>query len=299
MKTGSPVTAICVAALTVVGLTSLAAPALATPGPDTSVIYNSVVTSPSPGNLPSIGAEAYAFAEFGNEVTFDGTSRSLTNVTVEMSSWGCVTGHWYSRDCSTPPGATFNEPITLNVYSPSTDGVHPGSLITSVTQTFAIPYRPSASPQCTGNQAGEWWDPTLKACFHGLVTLITFHLSGTTVPDEIVYGISYNTSHYGPQPYGESTACYTSSGGCGYDSLNIALAQDPANLTVGSDPNPGTVWQNSPYGSSYCDGGAAGTGTFRLDSPPPTPSCWSLNYPSTAAPYYVPAVQFKAGMRNG
>ena len=296
MKTGSPFTAICVAALTVVGLTSLAAPAFATPGPDTSVIYNSVVTSPSPGNLPSVGAEAYAFEEFGNEVTFDGANRSLTNVTVEMSSWGCVTGYWYSGECATPAGATFNEPITLNLYNPSTDGVHPGSLITSVTQTFAIPYRPSASPHCTGPSAGEWWDPSLRACFHGLATLVTFHLSGTTVPDEIVYGISYNTSHYGYQPYGESAACYTSAGGCGYDSLNIALSLDPANVTVGSDPSPGTVWQNSPYGSQYCDGGAAGTGTFRLDSPG-TP-CWGVNSPATA-PYYVPAVQFKAGMRNG
>ena len=34
------------------------------------------------------------------------------------------------------------------------------------------------------------------------------------LPNTVVYGISYNTSHYGPHPLGESTACYTSSGGC-------------------------------------------------------------------------------------
>ncbi len=77
---------------------------------------------------------------------------------------------------------------------------------------------------------------------------ITFQLSGVTVPDEAVYGISYNTSHNGYQPFGQSTACYASSGGCGYDSLNIALSQDPTNVTVGSDPNPGTVWQYSDKG---------------------------------------------------
>jgi len=281
------------AAVSTLGLTTLASPALATPGPGTSVIYNSVVTSPSPGNLPSVGAEATAFDEFGNEVQFDGTNRNLTNVTVEMSSWGCLTGHWYNGDCSTPGGATFDEPITLNLYNPGTDGVHHGTLITSVTQTFSIPYRPSASPRCPG---GEWWDPSLKSCFNGLATDVTFHLSGTVVPDSIVYGISYNTSHYGPQPYGQSTACYTSPGGCGYDSLNIALSQDPTNLTVGTDPNPGTVWQNSPYGFEYCDSGTAGTSVFRLDSP--TNPCWWINASGTP-PYYIPAIQFKAGVRNG
>jgi len=287
MRIRQHVMAACAAGVTVLGSTALTSPAFATPGPGTSVIYNSVVTSPSPGNLPSVGAEAYAFNEFGNEVTFEGTNRSLTNVIVEMSSWGCVTGHWYSGDCSTPGGATFDEPITLTLYNPG-DGVHPGAPITSVTQTFTIPYRPSASPNCTGGNAGEWWDPSLKTCFHGLADDITFHLAGVTVPGEVVYGIAYNTSHYGYSPYGESTACYTSPGGCGYDSLNIALSQDPTNVTVGTDPHPGTVWQNSPYGSEYCDGGAAGTSVFRLDSP--TSACWGS---------YIPAVQFKAGARNG
>jgi hypothetical protein len=296
VKFYSRISAVGAAGITVLGLTALTSPALATPRPGTSVIYSSVLASPLPGNLPSVGAEAYAFNEFGNEVRFSGTNRVLTNVIVEMSSWGCVTGHWYSGDCSTPPGATFSEPITLNIYNPpSASEVTPGTRIASITQTFAIPYRPSASPKCGD---GRWWDSSLKTCFNGLATDVTFQLSGVPVPDEVVYGISYNTSHNGYQPFGQSTACYTSSGGCGYDSLNIALSQDPTNVTVGSDPNPGTVWQYSNYASEFCDGGAAGTGFYRLDSPAP-PSCWGVSPPYTSAPYYVPAVQFKAGVRNG
>jgi hypothetical protein len=118
------------------------------------------------------------------------------------------------------------------------------------------------------------------------------NFNSVTLPDSVVFGVGYSTSGYGPSPNGCSNPCNTSSGGCGYDSLNIALAQDPTNVTVGSDPNPGTVFQNSPYGSEYCDGGAAGIGTFRLDSPA-VPSCWGVNSPYTAAPFYVPAVQFK------
>jgi hypothetical protein len=50
-----------------------------------------------------------------------------------------------------------------------------------------------------------------------------------SLPDTVVYGIAYNTSHYGPNPIGEADACYTSSGGCPYDSLNIGLEIRPKN----------------------------------------------------------------------
>jgi len=41
---------------------------------------------------------------------------------------------------------------------------------------------------------------------------------------------------------------------------------------------------NSTWTGAYCDNGADGTGSFRLDSP--TSACWTG---------YVPAVQFTAG----
>jgi hypothetical protein len=83
-----------------------------------------------------------------------------------------------------------------------------------------------------------------------------------------------------------------SSGGCGYDSLNVALSQDPTDLSEGSDPNTGTVWWNTSTPPNYCDAGAHGSGFFRLDSPS-TPPCWGVNFPYNAAPFYIPAVQFK------
>jgi hypothetical protein len=251
-------------------------------GMKTSTVYSSLVARS--GNLPSVGAEAYAFNEFGNEVTLaTGTNRQLTNAVVTLSSWGCVTGHWNTGDCNTPAGSTFSVPITLNIYNPPTTvPAVPGSLITSVTQTFAIPYRPSANSQCTG---GRWYDSSLKTCFNGLAVNVTFSLANVTVPDSLVFGIVYNTTHYGPAPIGQTASCFTnlSGGGCGYDSLNIALSNETNNVSVGSDPNPGMVWQNSPYASQYCVGGF-GYGFFRLDTP--GSPCW--------APY-IPAVQFKAG----
>jgi hypothetical protein len=244
----------------------------------TKVIYSSLVGGPLPGNMPSVGAEAYAFNEFGNAVTFGGSKNgSLSNVVVTLSSWGCQSGHWTSGDCLTTPGATFSVPITFNLYA--ADGV---TKIASATKTFEIPYRPSASAKCTG---GTWYDTSPKGCFNGLGVNITFNaadFSGSVaaLPASVVFGIAYNTTDYGYNPVGAS-ACSITAAGCGYDSLNIALS---TKASVGSNTTSGTVWQNSPYGSQYGDGGLAGTGVFRLDSPT---SHWLY------APL-IPAVQFTA-----
>lgn len=241
------------------------------------VIYDSTV-SPLPGNLPSVGAEAYAFNQFGDGITFAGTSRRLTTVTLTLSSWACQSGAWYSGDCVTTPGATFNVPITFNIYNAGNPV--PGSQIATLTQTFSVPYRPSAdNTNCTG---GRWYDAGSGLCFNGKAANITFDFSSqnVTLPNSVVYGVVYNTTHFGPSPIGESAACFGTAAGCTYDALNIALA--PV-VTVGTKPFFNTVYQNSPFGSQYCDGGLAGTGTFRLDSP--TVACWAG---------FIPAAQFKA-----
>jgi hypothetical protein len=240
------------------------------------VIYDSTV-SPLPGNLPSEGPEAYFFSEFGDGVTFTGTARNLSSVTVTMSSFGCQSGRWNTNDCATVPGSTFSQSITLNLYNAGSPT--PGLPIASRTQTFAIPYRPSASATCGD---GRWFDSNSGLCFNGLANNITFDFSSLNLvlPNSVVYGIVYNTTHNGPAPVGESAACFSTSAGCPYDALNIALA--PV-VTVGTKPFFNTIYQNSLYGFEYCDNGAAGTGTFRLDSP--TVACWAG---------YIPAARFTA-----
>jgi hypothetical protein len=239
------------------------------------VIYDSTVT-PLPGNLPSEGAEAFAFNEFGDGITFAGTSRSLVNVTITLSSFACQSGKWNTGNCISAPGATFNVPITVNIYNAGSP--LPGSQITTRTQTFAVPYRPSAdNTNCTGADAGKWYDVASAQCFNGLASNVTLDFSslGVVLPNSVVYGVTYNTSHYGPSPIGEGAPCYSTAVGCFYDSLNIALA--PV-VTVGTKPFFNTIYQNSPFGSQYCDNGLAGTGTFRLDSP--TSACWAGYVPS-------------------
>jgi hypothetical protein len=282
-------------------LAGLVAPATADSGDGKSnqknVIYSSL-TTPLPGNLPSEAFEANQVSEFGNAVTFAaGSGRDVNKVVVTMSSWGCATGGWSTNNCVTPQDAKFTEPITLNIYKPSADGGKtPGAKITTVTKTFAIPYRPSASPNCAVTT--KWYQSSSGNCYNGLATNITFNLENVTVPNSAIFGIAYNTTHYGYAPIGESAACFTSSAGCGYDSLNVGLSEDSTaasnNVTVGSNVTPGKLWLTSSTAEQYADKGAAGTGTFRLDSPT-GPVWWGVNDPRTSAPFYTLAFQVFAG----
>jgi hypothetical protein len=223
-------------------------------GVKASVIYNSTVPNGPKANVPSIGPEAYSFNQLGNAVDLAGSTRNLTSVTVGLSSWACVSGTWNGGDCSTPSGATFPQTITLNIYDSTGT-----SLLASSTQTFAIPYRPSASAKCTGVDAGKWYSPSSKTCFNGLYNEVTFNFSGVRLPDQVVYGIEYNTRDFGPAPTGVSGPS---------DSLNIALVNEPGDVTAGSDTNPGSLWEEHS-GSSFASTNEWGS--------------------------YVPAVQFKAG----
>ena len=222
------------------------------------VIYNSI-PSPLHGNVVSIGYEADSTSEFGDRIQFASGGRKLFTVTQTMSSWGCQAGHWYSNDCVSLPGSTFTHPLTLNIYNVGA-GNSVGTLIGSVTQTFAIPYRPSASAGCSD---GRWFNPADSTCYNGYATNVTFNLGGLVVPNQVIYSIAYNTSHSGYVPIGSGAACYASPGGCGYDSLNVGLEGNP---TVGSAPAPADAYNNTTYAPYYCDGGTGGVGVFRLDS---------------------------------
>lgn len=226
------------------------------------VVYNSIPT-PAPGNFPSQAFEATSTSEFGGQITLTGTKRSDPVVTVMMSSWGCETGHWNTGDCVTTPGHTFPEPITLNIYGVGAGNV-PGSLLATKTDTFNIPYRPSASVSCTGGDNGKWFDGT--TCNNGFATPINFNLSGITLPDNIIVSVAYNTSHYGYAPIGEATPCYGVGGGCGYDSLNVAVKSLPSVVY----PLPADAYLYSSWSGAYCDNGVSGINTFRLDA-----GCWT------------------------
>src|SRR5215510_2168072 len=156
----------------------------------TPLAYNSIPGT-LPPNVPSLGYQANQTAEFGDLIQFAGTSHAVTHVTLVMSDWA-LASDWPSFNT----GPTWNHPITLNLYNVDNSGANPapGSLIATRTNTFPIPWRPVADPTCPGGTA---WRAGDLNCYNGLAFTITFDFTGTTLPTQIIYGVSYNTQTWG------------------------------------------------------------------------------------------------------
>ena len=200
------------------------------------VVYNAFVPT-LPGNVISQGFEVTQTDELGDLVALAPGPRELTTVSVVLSSWACETGT-AGPTCVTTPGATFNHPLTMTLYNVAGTPAAPtvGSVIATVTQTFAIPFRPSAD--LVNCPAGGWFDGT--SCFSGFATVVDFVFPpGTMLPDTLIWGIAYNTNNSGYTPIGAAGP---------YDSLNVGSETfDP---TVGTDVNEDMAFI------------ATGTGTF-------------------------------------
>jgi hypothetical protein len=266
MRRKNPRGYVVVAALAVAALVASAAGAQGV-----AALYDNT-PSPLPGNVLMVPYEPTGTSEFGDRIAFaGGAPRSLVSATVTLSSWGCASGHFYSGDCVTPPGSQFSLPITLNLYKVG-PGASVGSLIGTVTHNFSIPFRPSVDPaHCSG---GKWY--ASGQCFNGKAVTIRFNLMHLhlAIPDEIIFGVTFNTTHYGYDPVGEGAPCFSSSGGCGYDWLGIGLADPATTLSAGSNPAPSDAYQATLTDS--CSSGAIAP--FGLDA-----GCWTG---------YKPAVSF-------
>ncbi|WP_157171750.1 hypothetical protein [Nocardia higoensis] len=223
---------------------------------NTNLAYNALSFGALNCLAASLGFEAQATNEFGDAVGLAGTARQLASMQVLFASFACGTsGHWNTGDCVTASGATFDIPITAKVYSV-------GNLTTplaTVTQTFSVPFRPSAdNTNCTGTNAGKWFNPNGAPnlsgslpnggrCQNSIATILTFNFpAGTTLPDQVVWTVSYNTTHYGYSPVGEGAACYSTPLGCPYDSFNVGATDFPNAPYAGTDLPPA----NTAYSST-------------------------------------------------
>ena len=227
-----------------------------------TVLYDAV-TVPLPSNVTSLGYEATQTSEFGQALTL-ASAGTLDSVTVTMSSWACQTGQWQNGDCLTVPNGdgslpTFNHPITINLYKPGTGNLDdgPGALIGSVTQTIAVPFRPSVNATCPStNAAGTTGyrrtdDPT--RCTDGYAFNATFNFPGLALPANVVVGVAYSTA-------GDVPA----------DALNVGLTT--AEPTTGT---AGDVYWNSTYAGrtpGFTDDGDWGYNVMiRLETAPLAP----------------------------
>jgi hypothetical protein len=210
----------------------------------TSVLYSNL-PSPQPWNLPSQAYEATSTYEFGGLISFAGPNYSIDGATVAMSNWA-LKSDWDKTGDSTG----YHVPLTLNLYGVGA-GNTVGALLASDTVDAFIPWRPEA----TGCDNANGYDPGDGGCYHGFLAPVSFTFDNVIVPQQVIFGLAFNTTDYGPNPTHVQGP---------YDSLNMALS--PATPSIGSNPFPDTAYVNSVWGGFYSDKGVGGTGTFRQDT---------------------------------
>lgn len=205
------------------------------------VVYSNIPTTLA-GNYPSQPYQAQQTSEFGDRITLGGADRGLNSITLTLSSWADAAYYGYGSATS------FNQDLTLNVYDAGS-GLNHGALLGTVTQNFAILFRPTV-----------WNNPTTGAPYGGIAQNVTFDFSSLNLmlPNSIVVGLAFNTQSYGVSPTGVEGP---------YNSLNFALnTASGGGITVGSNNDLDDVMWNTLTAGWYADGGAGGVGTFRQDT---------------------------------
>lgn len=225
-------------------------------------MYNSTID-------PTAYQYSYAYyatqaGELGNEITFANGGGPLSDVVVAMTNF------------DTTPGSMH---ITLNIFNPGPGGSGsvPGSLIATDTQTVSVPatatgFDPSSPP--------GYGLANFNAVFNNFTWT---NPNDETLPATVVYGINYDD----PQNAVDA-------------GVNVQLANETTNVSVGSDANPGNLFVSlaslaaNGYNNAYNDVGpgeitcSTVTQTFAEYS---TASCDSGNE-GLGTPAYVPAVEF-------
>jgi hypothetical protein len=276
-----------------------------------SVLYSSLVNPYSATNSSNDSYSAtnspnswWSFSFGGNNATQFGdkinlaSQSSLGSATVIMDSQACQTST-AAAPCVTTAGATFPVSITFNIYSPgSTAGTVDTTVLATETQTFNVPYRPSADPtECPAGtpsiEAGatldgtQWFNPATGTCYYGKTYAATFnHFRFTSrshvLPTTVVYGVSYDASS-GPA-----------------SSLNVLFSTESASgvVTVGSDTDPGNLFladtAAGPSPEITC-APTVGTSFAEYNTAVGATGCGTDTQQSPTAPYepiaFVPAVE--------
>src|ERR1700678_188702 len=100
-----------------VGVTKLFAPV----EPDAAtVLYNSIISNKAgklADNISSLGFECCTTDEFGDALNLTANNSRIEQVSFVLQSWACQIGSWNADNCYTNKGDTFEEPITLEIYS--------------------------------------------------------------------------------------------------------------------------------------------------------------------------------------
>lgn len=214
--------------------------AVSAPAATSFTIYSTL-----PATLPtdfdfSLAYEAQATNEFGMLIQPDGSSGATNLVSATVGF-------------DNFSGTAFSLPVTLTLYNVG-PGNSVGSVIASSTTTADFT---SAGAQ-----------------------LVNFALPNIAWPSQFIFGVSFNTQDYGPNPTGVSGPA---------DSLNLGFVFAPPLIGTNflydtNSPLYDTGYYNSPVASQYADGGTAGVGVLRQDTGWSQFGSPAISFDATATP---------------
>jgi hypothetical protein len=104
-----------------------------------------------------------------------------------------------------------------------------GSSIYTETVDAFISWRPEPDPADCAPGSNNNYLASNGSCYAGSLSIVTFDLPDITVPGQIIYGLSFNTTDYGASSTGVTGP---------YDSLNYGISY--VSPSVGSNPLPDT-----------------------------------------------------------
>jgi hypothetical protein len=196
------------------------------PAPKNPVAYNDITPESRIDNPVSLGYGATGTTEFGSQIAFD-REGGITNPSaaeVLMSVWTCEHGEWNNGCVTASPSATFAAPLTLNIYEVGYEN-EVGALITSVTKTFNLHYRPTTDAACADGTSFKASD---GHCQHGSPQAVVFGGITATLPHRVIVSIAYD-------PIGP------------LDALNVALVGVPSIGSNPVEPQEIVYWDTSWY----------------------------------------------------
>ena len=196
------------------------------------VIYDSLHETPNSAYF-SLGFRYFNIREFGDRVNLAGTDRQLTTATFTLSNYARVgmfqpggaeyqQGQW--------AGTGWNQSFTLRFYD-GASGSTPGNNIATVTQTIFVPYAPNGT--------------------YGWGQNISFTNLNITLPDTVVWSLSFDTYSFGYNPTGVWGPA---------DFLGLAI-----NTDAGGGVRTGSTNLNSVFIDSARPDIVATTNVFRED----------------------------------
>jgi hypothetical protein len=241
------------------------------------VIYRNIPSKHA--GLPALGFECCEVAEFGGEVAFAGSKRTSPTVIVDLASYACEEGG-SGAECKTKPNATFEWPLTLNIYQVGA-GDEVGPEILQVTKTFKIPYRPSQTPKCPLEEGA--FKGYGKECVISKMHEVSFRLPGVKLPNEAIIAVAFNTETYGKEPTGMEgpenslNVAINANYACTKENPTTKECEEFKNVSteppeVGSDPIPTRAFADSGYEGVMCGG--------PLNMFAATGECWSFEQPA-------------------